>query len=119
MARHRSCRRESFVCGPKISKNKDGRLLPLSGELLEIMERAHEKRRLDCPFVFHDDGEPIGDFRKAWSNACKAAGLSPNPRSRPPSHRRAQHGACRHSGTRRDDALAVTRRAASSTDTTS
>jgi integrase len=27
--------------------------------------------------VFHRDGEPIGDFRKAWSTACKAAGLHP------------------------------------------
>src|SRR5216683_2814928 len=62
---------------PEISKNKDGRLLPLSGELLEIMERAHAKRRLDCPFVFHRKGEPIGDFRKAWSSAQKAVGLSP------------------------------------------
>lgn len=59
----------------EISKNKDGRLLPLSGELLEIVERAHAKRRTDCPFVFHRDGEQIGDFRKAWSTACKASGL--------------------------------------------
>jgi integrase len=62
---------------PEISKNKDGRLLPLSGELLEILNRAHAKRRPDCRFVFHLDGEPIGDFRKAWSTACKAAGLHP------------------------------------------
>jgi integrase len=62
---------------PEISKNKDARLLPLSGELLEIMDRAREERRPDCPFVFHRDGEPIGDFRKAWSTACKAAGLRP------------------------------------------
>jgi integrase len=62
---------------PEISKNKDGRVLPLSGGLFEIMERAHATRRLDCPFVFHRNGEPIVDFRKAWSTACKAAGLSP------------------------------------------
>jgi integrase len=62
---------------PEISKNKEGRLLPLSAELLEIIERAHNTRRLDCPFVFHRDGEPLGDFRKAWANACKAAGLGP------------------------------------------
>ena len=62
---------------PEISKNKDGRLLPLSGELLEIIDRAQSKRRPHCPFVFHRDGDPIGDFRKAWSAACKAAGLHP------------------------------------------
>ena len=60
---------------PEISKNKDGRVLPLSGELLDILKRAHAKRQLDCSFVFHRDGEQVGDFRKAWSNACTAAGL--------------------------------------------
>ena len=59
---------------PEISKNKSGRVLPLSGELLEIIERAHAKRRLSCTFVFHRKGERIGDFRKAWSNARVAAG---------------------------------------------
>jgi integrase len=62
---------------PEISKNKDGRILPLSGQLLQIMERASSNRRPDCPFVFHRDSEPIGDFRKAWSKACGAAGLQP------------------------------------------
>ena len=61
---------------PEISKNKDGRLLPLMGELLEILEQAAERRRLDCTFVFHVNGEPIGQFRKSWKTACKAAGLS-------------------------------------------
>jgi len=60
---------------PEISKNKDGRLLPLNGELLEIIERAMAMRRPDCPFVFHRNGRRIGDFRKAWKRACKAAGL--------------------------------------------
>jgi integrase len=57
------------------SKNKNPRLLPLREELAEIIERAREVRRPDCPYVFHLDGEPIGDFRKAWRNACVAAGL--------------------------------------------
>ncbi len=61
---------------PEVSKNKDGRPLPLRGELFEIIQRAHEKRRPECPFVFHDDGQPIGDFRKAWKTACKKAGLA-------------------------------------------
>jgi integrase len=62
---------------PEISKSKDGRVLPLSGELLEIIQRAHATRRPGCPFVFHRDGEPVGDFRKAWATASKAAGLHP------------------------------------------
>ena len=61
---------------PERSKNKEGRPLPLRGELLELFERARAGRRPDCPFVFHDGGEPIGDFRKAWKTACKAAGVS-------------------------------------------
>jgi len=61
---------------PEVSKNKDGRLLPLKGsELLEVIERRREKRRLDCPNVFHNGGRPIGDFRKVWKGACRAAGL--------------------------------------------
>ena len=60
---------------PEISKNKDGRLLPIKGEILGIIERSREKRLLTCPNVFHDDGQPIGDFRKSWKRACKEAGL--------------------------------------------
>ena len=25
--------------------------------------------------MFHDKGEPVGDFRKAWASACVSAGL--------------------------------------------
>jgi integrase len=60
---------------PELSKNKTGRVLPRGGELLGAIERAAEQRRLDCLHVFHVEGQPIGDFRKAWRNACNAAGL--------------------------------------------
>jgi integrase len=59
---------------PEISKNKDGRLLPIKGELLEIIKRARENRLLSCPYVFHENGQPIGSFRKAWKTACREAG---------------------------------------------
>jgi integrase len=58
------------------SKNKKGRLLPLSGELAEIIERAHINRRLDCPFVFHRDGRQIKDYRIAWNTARHKVGLN-------------------------------------------
>ena len=61
---------------PEISKNKDGRVLPLAGQLLEVVERARARRRADCQFVFHDGGQPIGNFRKAWRTACRATGLN-------------------------------------------
>jgi integrase len=60
---------------PQISKNKDGRVLPLRSELLEVIEQAGEARVAQCPFVFHLDGQRIGDFRKSWKAACKAAKL--------------------------------------------
>jgi integrase len=60
---------------PAKSKNKDGRTLPLSGELAEVIARAHDARRLDCPYVFHNDGRPIVDFRDAWDRARSNAKL--------------------------------------------
>ncbi len=60
---------------PEKSKNAAGRVLPLSGELADVMARAAAARRLDCPFVFHDAGRPIVDFRGAWTAACTKAGL--------------------------------------------
>src|SRR5215831_13711875 len=60
---------------PEISKNKKGRLLPLQGDLLEIVQRADANRRLDCVSVFHHNGNLVGDFRKAWKSALMAAGL--------------------------------------------
>jgi integrase len=60
---------------PEKSKNAEGRVLPLSGELAEVMARADDARRLDCPAVFHDAGKPIKDFRGAWAAARARAGL--------------------------------------------
>lgn len=60
---------------PELSKNKTGRVLPLSGDLLAVVTRAAERRRLDCPHVFHLQGKPIGLFRKSWTRACIAVGL--------------------------------------------
>ena len=57
------------------SKNKRPRMLVLSGELLDVIRRRAADRRLDCPQVFHREGTPLGDFRKAWRKACEAAGL--------------------------------------------
>jgi len=57
------------------SKNEEPRILPLQGELLAIIMRAYDNRRLDRPYVFHDGGAPIGDFRKAWRNALLATAL--------------------------------------------
>jgi integrase len=57
------------------SKNKEARILPLTGRLLEIIEERKALRRLDCPRVFHTKGRPIKEFRKTWKAACVAAGV--------------------------------------------
>lgn len=60
---------------PELSKNKDGRVLVLSGPVKALIERRWQDRALGCPFVFHVSGRPIGDWRKTWKRACMAAGL--------------------------------------------
>lgn len=58
------------------SKTDDARTIGLGGDLLTLIERRRALRRLDCPFVFHRDGKPLGDFRHAWRTACKQAGVA-------------------------------------------
>ena len=65
------------------TKNREGRLIPLIPDLLELL--TLQKARRDqcwptCPWVFfwHDGlhrGEQVRDFRGAWEAASKAAGL--------------------------------------------
>jgi hypothetical protein len=57
------------------SKNKRPRVVMLRRELRALLERRAARRRLECTFVFHRDGKRLGDFRKAWRTACKAAGI--------------------------------------------
>jgi integrase len=65
------------------AKNGEARTVPIEGELAEVIDRrrtARQVRKPDLPitlsaWIFHRDGEPIGDFRKAWATACVMAGL--------------------------------------------
>jgi integrase len=65
------------------SKTRKPETMPLEGELQDIINRRRAAAVLksdDAPtrfaeFVFHRNGEPIGDFRKAWASACVSAGL--------------------------------------------
>ncbi len=63
-------------------KNGDPHRIVLEGELAAIIERRWQARVYQTPtgpaisnYVFHRDGKPIGDFRKAWATACKKIGL--------------------------------------------
>ena len=68
----------------ELSKNGEPRVLPLTGALLEVIERRWRAREYKvgkkdtalAPFVFHRGGHRIVDIRKAWKAACEAAGLT-------------------------------------------
>jgi integrase len=64
------------------SKNGVARMIPLEGELGELVARRQAAKQVEingttmlCSFIFHRQGEPIGDFRKAWETASRKAGI--------------------------------------------
>ncbi len=68
---------------PGETKNRDGRMFPLTPALRATLEcqwaRTEALQRETgqiIPWVFHRKGKPIGDFRTAWRRACVAAGLA-------------------------------------------
>lgn len=69
---------------PGTTKNAEGREFPFGvlPPLTELLERQRARTTAleratgqIIPWVFHRDGEPIRDFRKAWLSACKRAGV--------------------------------------------
>jgi integrase len=66
---------------PENSKTNESRILVLEGDLWEVISqqwavREHEKRDETIAmslYVFHQNGQLIGDIRKSWTAACKAA----------------------------------------------
>jgi integrase len=56
------------------TKNKKPLTMPLTGRLLEVIDRRLQQRVLACPFVFHRNGHPVVEFRGAWRAATKAIG---------------------------------------------
>ncbi len=67
------------------TKNDEGRVIALDGELLETLQAQWERRKvvtipgqtptLLCPYVFHRNGKPIKDIRDVWQSACVKVGL--------------------------------------------
>ena len=62
---------------------KNARLIPMVGnDLVGVLERRRAARQVKtgdtmtlAALIFHHDGEPIVDIRKAWKSACKKAGV--------------------------------------------
>jgi len=63
------------------AKNGYGRAIVCAGELAQVLERRQAARAIETPtgtvlsqYIFHDNAQPIGDYRKAWQRACIMAG---------------------------------------------
>ena len=74
-------RRHGEHSGGDRTKNKEAKVFPWGSMALgrEAIERARAAQSPACEYVFHKGLRPIGDFRKAWSKACTAAGLGISP----------------------------------------
>jgi integrase len=65
------------------SKNGEGRAIPMVGaDLAGILARRKQARNVKrdgtttiAALIFHHNGNPIVDIRKAWKTACKKAGV--------------------------------------------
>jgi integrase len=57
-------------------KAKKVRALPVTGALMDVIERRLKVRRLDCPYVFHRNGRQIKSFRKAFKAGAKETGFA-------------------------------------------
>jgi integrase len=62
------------------SKNREARQVVVDGDLVEIIKRRRALRAVEtpdgtalCEYIFHRNGESVGEFRKSWARACVAA----------------------------------------------
>ena len=67
---------------PEAAKTGRGRTVMLEGDLATLVDRRYAARLVErngrikfTDLVFHRDGQPVGDFRKAWATACETAGV--------------------------------------------
>jgi integrase len=68
------CKAKTIRLRPEGSKTAKGRTIALTGELWEPIERRWQATG-KVRWVFHRDGRPIGDIRKAWKTVCRKAGV--------------------------------------------
>lgn len=68
---------------PGETKNKEGRMFPMTRELRAILERQRNRTEAlqraagqIIPWVFHRNGKQIKSYSKAWKATCLKAGLT-------------------------------------------
>ena len=61
---------------PGTTKNREGRLIRLTPELLAMLRAQRARTPQTVPWVFHNHGRRITDFRKLWIRRCRKAKLS-------------------------------------------
>lgn len=69
---------DALVLRGENSKNGEARIIPIVGELASLLERRRKARLVNgvlTNYIFHRDGERVGEFRKSWKTACKRAGV--------------------------------------------
>ena len=63
----------------RTTKTSEAHTLPIYGEMGPWIEMAIAERDAkfpQCPWLFfNEEGKQIGNFRKAWTSACKRAGV--------------------------------------------
>ena len=57
------------------TKSKEGRTVPLTPEVSEMLRGLNRVRQLHCPFVFHYEGRSIQWVKRGFRNACRRAGI--------------------------------------------
>lgn len=68
-------RQRAIRLDPGETKNDEARNVYMNDELFSTMQGVFSKRRLGCPYVFHNAGQPIRKFEKAWNATCRKTGL--------------------------------------------
>ena len=55
---------------PARSKTRQGRVLPISAPIHQVLTRRRAQRRPEVPRVFHRDGVTVRGWRRAWPRRC-------------------------------------------------
>lgn len=66
-----------FFLSPEITKTKDGRWVPIYGDMIEEFNGQNVRRPGGCDLVFHENGGEMKTFYKAWKSALKRAEMDP------------------------------------------